>query len=76
MVGIVGEMKHLILQKYVERRCGVMPNLEQIMNMSNEEVVDLLFPNDKCDKCAYYNKCCNGECFNGIKERLESEVTE
>lgn len=49
-----------------------MPNLEQIMNMSNEELVDLLFQNDKCDKCAY-NKCCNGKCFNGIKERLESE---
>lgn len=49
-------------------------NYERIKNMSVEEIAHLIAHNYRCRKCAYHNKCCNGECENGIKEWLNSEV--
>jgi hypothetical protein len=51
-----------------------MTNYERIKNMTIHEIVDLISHNYKCRKCAYYNRCCNEECEQGIKEWLESEV--
>ena len=51
-----------------------MTNYERIKNMTIHEIVDLIIHNYRCRKCAYYNRCCNGECEQGIKEWLESEA--
>jgi len=51
-----------------------MTNYDRIRNMSVEEMAEFLNDNYKCEQCDYHHKCCNGECIDGIKQYLESEV--
>lgn len=54
-----------------------MTNFEKIKQMSVEEMVMLICYNYKCRKCVQYHRQeCDGYCYNGIKEWLESEVQE
>lgn len=57
-------------------RTAPMTNYDRIRNMSVEELTEFLCNNYKCHQCAYYHKDCNGECVDGIKQWLETEVTE
>lgn len=52
-----------------------MTNFEKIKQMSVEEMIMLICHNYKCRKCVQYHRQeCDGYCYNGIKEWLESEV--
>lgn len=55
---------------------GKQRQIDRIRNMSVEELAEFLNDNYKCEQCDYHHKCCNGECIDGIKQYLESEVTE
>ena len=72
--------------KDCEPRCNCMcenynmfepiTNYDRIKSMSVEEMAELIDKNYKCRKCAYYHKCCNGDCTNGIIQWLLQEVSE
>ena len=57
-----------------------MTNYERIKNMSVEEMAEALDVLTPCEHCKYNHKCGQGYpdrvCEQGIKQWLESEVTE
>ena len=56
---------------------GKQTNYEHIRSMSVKELTEFLFYHHRCSKCAFYKEfdvTCDGECLEGIKQYLESEV--
>ena len=56
---------------------GKQTNYDRIRNMSVEDFTDFIYYNYRCRRCAFNNgfgATCGGECKEGIKKWLESEV--
>lgn len=51
-----------------------MTNYEKFKSMSPYELANFIINNYRCERCAYNHKCCDGDCFMGISEWLESEA--
>ena len=65
-----------------ELKCGEVKkqtNYDRIRNMSIEDFTNFIYYNYRCQRCAFHNDfepACEGECREGIKKWLESEVTD
>ena len=70
------EKDDLIDKAYEIIASTIKTNYDRIKSMSVEEMAEFIDKNYKCRKCAYYNKCCNGDCTNGIIQWLLQEVNE